>query len=40
MALYLAQYEGNLKMLVKINSISRLVRKHVKAKKFSFVATL
>lgn len=40
MALYLAQYEGNLKLLVKINSISRLVRKHVKAKKFSFVATL
>lgn len=40
MALYLAQYVGNLKMLVKINSISRLVRKHVKAKKFSFVATL
>lgn len=40
MDLYLAQYVGNLKMLVKINSISRLVRKHVKAKKFSFVATL
>lgn len=33
MDLYLSQYVGNWKTLVKINSIFRLIRKHVKAKK-------
>lgn len=33
MDLYLSQYVGNWKTLVKINSIFWLIRKHVKAKK-------